>query len=261
MYKENYHTHMRLCKHALGSIEDYVKAAIDLGFTHLGMSDHGPLLNAGFPRMSMEEFYNQYLPEFHYLKVKYSSEIKLYLGLEIEYIRGNDKHYEELLKNLDYLILGNHYYSFNHSSETSSYNCNTKERLDEYVSLIEEALSKGYFKILAHPDIFLMGYPRYDETLDKAIRRICEACIKNNVYLELNVAGFDKGKKDFDGIQDFGYPNTHFFSIAKEFKDLKVIVSSDAHKPEDLDKNLERGYYILEDLGIKPILHPLEDIC
>ncbi|MCK7488353.1 MAG: PHP domain-containing protein [Bacillus subtilis] len=40
--KNNYHTHMYLCKHATGHVKDYVKEAIKLGFHSLGMSDHAP---------------------------------------------------------------------------------------------------------------------------------------------------------------------------------------------------------------------------
>jgi histidinol-phosphatase (PHP family) len=103
MYKENYHTHMRLCHHAEGNIEDYVLKAISLGFTRLGISDHGPIKNPGFPRMSLEEFKNEYITEFKYCKNKYKN-IHLYLGLEMEYFYGMDNYYKELLKDCDYLI-------------------------------------------------------------------------------------------------------------------------------------------------------------
>ena len=258
MYKENYHTHMRLCQHAEGNIEDYVLKAISLGFTHLGISDHGPIKNPGFPRMSLEEFKNEYITEFKYCKNKYKN-IHLYLGLEMEYFYGMDNYYKELLKDCDYLILGNHYYSgYVNKNETSSYNCNTKEKLEEYVKLVEDALNTGFFKILAHPDFFLCGYPRWDKMVDDAVRRICLACIKNHVLLECNCNGFNKGKKDFIDFIDYMYPNYHFFQIVSEYKDLEVIVSSDAHKPIDLDSNLELGYKLLESLGIKPKLHPLD---
>ena len=38
----NYHTHCNLCKHAGGTIEEYVLEAVDKGFDILGMSDHLP---------------------------------------------------------------------------------------------------------------------------------------------------------------------------------------------------------------------------
>lgn len=259
MFNENYHTHMRLCHHAEGSIEDYVLEAIKLGFTDLGISDHGPLDNAGFERMTLDEFYYTYLKEFHLCKEKYGDKINLYVGLEIEYMYGKKEYLEDLLSYIDYLILGNHYYSGNvQNKDTSSYACNTKERLEEYVKLTEDALDTGLFKIMAHPDIFLAGYPTFDENVVSAIRRICQACIKNNVYLECNVSGYDKGIKNFGEFVDYSYPNYHFFKIASEYKDLKIIVSSDAHKPLDLNKNFEKGYEMLKELNIVPISHPLE---
>ena len=84
MFKENYHTHMRLCHHAQGDIRDYVEEAIRLGFHSLGMSDHGPISNPGFRRMTKDEFYNIYVPEFRECKKIYQDKIHLYLGLEIE---------------------------------------------------------------------------------------------------------------------------------------------------------------------------------
>ena len=56
MIRENYHTHTYLCRHAVGKIEDYIKEAIRHNFHSLGISDHGPLENAGFKRMTIEEF-------------------------------------------------------------------------------------------------------------------------------------------------------------------------------------------------------------
>jgi histidinol-phosphatase (PHP family) len=260
MYKENYHTHMFLCKHATGTIEDYIKIAIAKGYTHLGISDHGPLEAAGFPRMSLDEFYRVYLKEYKHCKEKYKDQIQLYIGLELEYLYGRDSYYKELSKDLDYLILGNHYYSgFQQIGETSSYNVNSEERLEEYVSLIEHALDTKLFQILAHPDLFLAGYPSYDIHFQNAVKRICEACIKNHVYLECNVAGIVKGFQNKDGIRDYIYPNKEFFKIASSFKDLKVIVSSDCHNPIDLEKNIAYGYSLLEEVGIEPILHPLSE--
>lgn len=36
----NYHTHTVLCRHAVGSYEEYIKEAISAGIKKLGFSDH-----------------------------------------------------------------------------------------------------------------------------------------------------------------------------------------------------------------------------
>ena len=257
MIRENYHTHTYLCRHAVGKIEDYIKEAIRHNFHSLGMSDHGPLENAGFKRMTIEEFFSVYLAEFKKCYDKYSDQINLYIGLEIEYVSGMNEYYEKLLKAVDYLILGPHYYSSKTLNiDTSIYNINTPQILEEYVTMIEEALSTKYFKILAHPDIFLLGYNKWDKNVEDAIRRICKACIDNNVMLECNANGYLKGIRDFGIFKDFAYPNSRFFKIVSEYKDIKVLVSSDAHSPKDLKKDMDITYSMLEDLGITPITYP-----
>lgn len=39
--KANYHTHIFLCKHAIGDVEDYVKKAIGLQYHTIAITDHG----------------------------------------------------------------------------------------------------------------------------------------------------------------------------------------------------------------------------
>ncbi len=43
----NYHTHLKLCGHASGMSEDYVKFAIANKIKELGISDHGPIQEVG----------------------------------------------------------------------------------------------------------------------------------------------------------------------------------------------------------------------
>ena len=64
----NYHTHTYLCKHATGTIDDYVDRAIALGYTDIGISDHCPFTEELVrliysKRMTMDDFTNTYLPD------------------------------------------------------------------------------------------------------------------------------------------------------------------------------------------------------
>ena len=62
----NYHTHTYLCKHAVGTIEDYIKRAIDLGYEELGFSDHFP-----FPKILSDAIYSLRMSEEDYVKYYY----------------------------------------------------------------------------------------------------------------------------------------------------------------------------------------------
>ena len=69
----NYHTHIYLCKHASGTIEEYLNKAISLGYQVLGISDHGPLSDEltsllRSRRMSIREYKDEYLSVLNKLK-------------------------------------------------------------------------------------------------------------------------------------------------------------------------------------------------
>lgn len=252
--KTNYHTHHVLCRHAKGHVEDYVKEAIKAGYTVLGMSDHGPLHNAPFKRMNLNEFKEIYLKEINESSILHKDEIKLLKGLEIEYVEGNDEYYMELLKDLDYLILGCHFYSGKKGYEDkSSYGINTKEALEEYTALIEEALDTKFFKILAHPDLFLVGYPSFDAFAEECAKRIIKACIRNHVIIEFNANGLRRGQKQFIDETNYAYPNNHFFQIVKQYGG-KVIVGSDCHDPKLLDDEyMQKARLIAKEMGLDVI--------
>ena len=264
----NYHTHNELCKHAVGTIEDYALRAIECHYVEIGMSDHAPLPDdlkdkLFSRRMNFDEYYNIYLPELERLKIKYQAQIKILKSLEVEYLEPLKKCYPIFLKNADYLILGQHY--FNHNGEyISVYNVDNPELVESYTKSVVEGVSSGIFKILAHPEVFLWRYKTWDEHCEKASRQIIEACIKNNVIMELNANGIRNSKlrekfivyKDpntnIEEIQ-YSYPNKRFFEIVKEY-DVPIIINDDAHNPNYIhDASTEEAYKLAETLNLKVI--------
>ena len=236
MMKSNFHTHHYLCQHAKGNVCDYVIEAINNGFDIIGISDHGPINAEAFPRMSLDEFYNVYLKELEEAINKYGNQIKIKKGLEIEYIKGDEKHYKKLLEHLDYLILGPHYYeSLPNLHPYSSYHVNSHELLERYTNTILEALDTKLFKILAHPDLFIYGYGDLDEFGVNCVKKIVESCVKNDVILEFNSGGIRNNKRfDEFGNPKYNVPNNLFWKVV-ENTNAKVIVGSDCHTPEELD--------------------------
>ena len=52
--ENNYHTHTARCGHAIGTDEEYVLKAIEIGVKELGFSDHVPFKNGSQPGIRME---------------------------------------------------------------------------------------------------------------------------------------------------------------------------------------------------------------
>lgn len=254
LYIANYHTHHPFCRHAVGSVNDYVEKALDVNLRHIGFSDHAPshLFDDGL-RMSFEEF-NQYLKEIEAAQGIYRDQIKILKGLEAEYLELDDDYYKGLLKKVQYLILGQHYIGRDAQQFQSSYTLSTKKAILTYKEEVVAAIESGFFKIIAHPDLFLYAYPSFDETASYVSTEIIEAAIKHNVIIEYNANGLRKGTKKFpEGIRHY-YPRKEFWEIVKKYPNAKVIISADAHRPEQIyDEAIIESFQNLKDLKIKPL--------
>ncbi|KAJ1299998.1 hypothetical protein OPQ81_011832 [Rhizoctonia solani] len=97
--KASHHSHSgQFCKHAVGTLEEVVQAAIDAGFRLFGLTEH-------VPRYRVEDLYpeeadlnpsdllstfDNFIEEAHRLKELYADQITLLVGLETDYITSND---------------------------------------------------------------------------------------------------------------------------------------------------------------------------
>ncbi|MFK5884205.1 MAG: histidinol-phosphatase [Candidatus Izemoplasma sp.] len=260
--KTNYHTHHYLCRHASGTTEDYVKEALKHGLLELGMSDHAPsdIVYDMNVRMKKDE-YQDYLADIDYNIAKYSDKIKILKGVEVEYFEHNDDYYLDLRKDLDYMVLGQHYIYFNNNLNNliSSFALVSKEEIISYANIIDKALESNHFDILAHPDLYMCGYRDWDDHAIEAAHIICKSAKKNNMIIEYNVNGLRKNLVDTPQGKKPPYPRNEFWEIAKTY-DLKVMINSDSHEPEHLNDDYVKiaeeavqkiGLNIIEFLPIK----------
>lgn len=267
MLKNNYHTHMKYCNHATGDVIDYVKKAVELKFNELGMTDHAPVLESFMPQsdykqnacdenMKMDTM-EIYLNDIKKAQAKYP-DIKIYSGFEAEYLPKQLSHYKMLREKVDYLNLGVHFYEWN-DIIIDSYSMIDYKSIEGYANACVEAMETGLFNTLCHPDLFMYNYKningerKFDEAAIAASKRIIESAIKNNVYLEVNANGFKRIRPD--GLL---YPYPDFWLIAREYKDLKIIIGADAHSPEALcNQNVLKAFEFVKEYNI-PILDKME---
>jgi histidinol-phosphatase (PHP family) len=114
----SFHSHSgQFCKHGTGDLEESVLKAIELGFTHYGMSEHVPRysdaelyaeeLAAKLTPAKLAEMFDSYALEARRLQVKYAGQIHLLVGCESEFI--NQRSLEEAIQlrqryKLDYVV-------------------------------------------------------------------------------------------------------------------------------------------------------------
>jgi histidinol-phosphatase (PHP family) len=227
----NYHTHTFRCGHARGSDEQYVRAAIEAGFRILGFSDHVPYVGIHAPQDRMEyDQIEEYLTSIAHLKAKYADQIDIKVGYEIEFFPDHLEYYKELLKRVDYLILGQHNLVLN-SHELDCY-ADDQDVLG-YTELVLKAIDSGLISFLAHPDYFMLGRRDWSQVCIESSHKICAAAAKAKIPLELNLNGIRYGHKSFKGGKAYVYPYRAFWEIAAQY-DTICVYGYDAHHPTTL---------------------------
>lgn len=252
--KTNYHTHTSRCLHAQGSEEDYVVSAIQSKVNVLGFSDHAPFPDRDFGlRMSYDQL-RPYIDTIDELSEKYSGDIVLVKGLEIEYLPEYSQYYEDLLtkEGLQYLLLGEHFFSTS-SDFFNIYNASSTDVYIDYAKAVASAMETGYFKMVAHPDLFLLNPFPWDKNCETACDIIINAAVKSNAILEFNANGFRRGIKEFPDGTRYQYPHSSFWEKVQK-SNIRVIIGSDCHNPTQIwDDTVDYAYEKLKEYGISPI--------
>lgn len=251
----NYHTHTWRCKHATGTEEEYVQAAVKRGLKRLGFADHSPYC---FPdgyysnfRMKPEDTAD-YANDIFTLRDRYRDSIDIRLGVEIEYYPAFFADTVSMLRDnqVEYLILGQHFLDNEiGGSAYSGIPSTSTDDLQKYCRQVMDACHTGLVTYIAHPDLF--HYKGDTATYQRLMREMCREARACHVPLELNLLGVAEGRH---------YPREIFWEAAAE-EGCKIILGCDAHSPDALlDTNSEKralemakkwGMEVLEDVPLR----------
>ena len=223
----NYHAHTYHCRHATGTLEEYVIRAIENGIKYMGFSDHIPLRFKDGIESSYRVPTNEgeaYCLDVKALAEKYKNKIEIKLGFEMEYY---PELFEQMLESAkeygaEYLILGQHYLVPENTIDTHTIRpTDDVAALEKYVKLVISAMNERVFTYVAHPDI--INFTGDADVYKECMREICRESAKLNVPLELNLLGIRELRN---------YPKELFWQIAGE-EGSPVTFGMDAHRAVD----------------------------
>lgn len=232
----DYHIHTYRCGHAQGDVEDYVRFAVAHDFSVLGFSDHTPLPDnfCSEIRMKMSDLAG-YRQSIRKTRKKYP-QIKILGGLECEYTRDYYNFYKDVLleeMGFDYLSLGQHFFPCDGAWVYFWKEMRGFKELMAYTDNLVEGMKSGLFSMVVHPDAFGHFYELWDENTQACSRYILEAAQDTGIPLEINGGGFRKEKlSTSQGLRRL-YPLEPFWELAAQYN-IKVIINSDAHMPQEL---------------------------
>lgn len=228
-----------------GSIDELVRAAISAGLTQITITDHMPLPFATRYAMDKKdvELYRQEIKE---LQNTYAVELKINLGLEMEFIPAHRTWIHELAQSeWDHLIASIHHlpgkdgslHLVNGTREEfipliCSFGHDGKALCRQYYQTLQEAVSTGWFDIVGHLDV-IKKHNGSDNFFDESsswyrtlLLDTLDIIKEQEMMLEINTAGFIHQTAE-------QYPSTWIIEEAMKRK-IKIVLSSDSHIPDTL---------------------------
>ncbi len=245
----DYHVHTKLCGHATGEMIDYVKEAIRCELDEMGFSDHLPMKGGKEDNLTMtlDELPN-YVSEVMSLRKSFP-EIRIKLGIEADYVPGNESYVKELLERypFDYVIGSVHYigtWAFDHPGELGEWD---KKEVDlvykEYFELLRKSARTSLFDIIGHCDLVKKFGHRPNTELSKELNDTAQVFKEYKVAVEVNTSGLRKPVKEI-------YPSCEILSLYQKY-DIPIVFGSDAHTPGDIGKDFDNAILLARQAGYK----------
>ncbi len=271
----NFHTHSNYCD-GKASLREMVDFAVAHQFEALGFSGHCPL---PFENTYSITDFEGYCNEVRSLKEEYKDRIEICLGLEIDYIPGMLEDFSPLIEQggLEYtigsvhlipaegcvprsgddlwMIDGGRYQTYDEGL-TRLYHGDIRRGVRAYFHQENAMLEQNRPTIVGHPDKIVMhnrnryfheDEPWYRDLALETIHLIHDL----GLICEINTRGIYKGRHP-----DF-YPGKWLIHEMKQLH-IPVLVSTDAHAPEDLLRT-EGAYEYLKEIGYKEVLKSWRD--
>jgi histidinol-phosphatase (PHP family) len=269
------HTHTDFCD-GKDSVEAMCGAAFEKGFASIGFSAHAPSEHAvqktdwHLPQARLAE----YLDAVRSAGQRWAGKIAVYLGLEVDYIKGRmgpaDRVYREL--GLDYVIGSVHYVFPPDGGEPftvdspedeferdlhSHFHGDGEALAAAYWDMAAEMVQGGGFDILGHPDLVKKNNPgdKWFSTelcSDAApLYREKSAAIipliaRSGAVVEVNTGGQNRG------LTAEPYPSLRLLGLLQKAA-VPVIITADAHKTAHLGGHYEDARQTLLKAGYRQV--------
>jgi len=246
-------THMDCHMHSTysdgsSSIDQLAESALEKGLNTIVITDHMPL---PFPtRYAMEpDKIEDYRNDIHRAKKKFSPDLTIMAGLEMEYLPGHLDWIKQIVDlKWDMLLVSIHGIESGRGGPNQSHFMvngredefkNTLEKVfkndiqafcTRYYALIREAAATGWFDVVGHMDV-IKKHNRNNRYFDEhsgwytaLIQNTLDTIAENKMQIEINTNGHNHPAGTF-------YPSAWIIRDARE-KGIPIILGSDAHAPD-----------------------------
>ena len=252
--KSNLHTHSTFCD-GKNTPEEIVLAAIDKGFSSIGISGHG---YTDFDLRYCVKDVTGYQNEIKRLKEKYKDKIEIYLGIEEDaYAKANRSDYDYIIGSSHYYEVNGEYYAIDSSPDhfkkcLEVFNYDVTRMAEDYYSKFSDYIKSRRPDIIGHFDLITkfdeMGESLFlkNESYNKTVEKYIETVADTGCIFEVNTGAISRGYRSAP------YPARNLLHILNAHN-AKLVLSSDSHSADTLDFGFDEAKLLLRDIGFKQI--------
>ncbi len=268
MINFNFHQHS-VFSDGKAEPEAYVQQAVKLGFEAIGFSEHSPL-PFDTPFSLKQKNIERYVATIESLKEKYSNKLSIYRSLELDFIPDFSENFEQWKQacKVDYAIGGVHLVKPPHADELwftdgpdrtiydngieKYFDNNIKKAVTTYYHQINGMVESQRFDVVAHVDkITMHNQNRYFTEDEKWYRALVSETLhlikEKDLIIEINTRGLYKKRSNKL------FPDAETLQQVIKLN-IPVIISSDAHQPEEINLFFDYAVSKLRQYGCKRIL-------
>lgn len=252
------HVHTFYSKHAEGTVDEVVRAALAKEISVITFTDHAPFHVDSLNRL-LESEIDRYFSEIERARTAYRGQITILRGLELDFMPGATEYTERMLAryDLDFAIGSIHYIPMAYGDQIKVWDLarlNDPAVLDRYFSTLVELLGCGLFDAVGHADTLLRGVP--ESIVKRYMEPLLPAFARYNIAFELNASGLRKTTLDpIAGREVHGtwsYPSLSLIPLLIH-AGATFTIGSDAHTPEDVGVGVREVVHALIPLGLKTV--------
>ena len=247
------HVHTNISHDGISSIDTYIKFAYRIGVDEITFTEHYDDytgLDTKLKTLEVSKYYEEYLSK------KNDSLLKTNFGIEIGLQPDIKNSIKKLVNSypFDFVIGSSHITcKKDMSMDKSFFEGYTKK--EAYLRYFEEVLEniKIYdeFDVYGHFD-YVVRYGEYNckkieyDDFKEILNEILINLIKKEKGIEVNTSGIRYGVGN-------PHPNIDILKRYKELGGKIITIGSDAHKINDLAKDFDIAFEILENVGFKEV--------
>lgn len=219
------------------------------GLTNLCITDHHipieqiPADTEGKFSLKFPDYFN----EIRKVNQQPETQVRLFKGVELDWISGYEKWFELQTQQPFDFVLG----AVHSVSEQRLYAPRLPISLmrtltREYFNQIRRLASSGFADSIAHLDLIKFAYNETSPYYQEQVLQTLETIAKSQTAIEINTSGKRKGSTEF-------HPSSWILRKAFELG-IPLTIGTDCHYKEQIAKGLIEAYGLAKSVGYKSIL-------